>query len=128
MQKFFSLALGGALGTILRYLVSGAVHKYISNIFPWGTLVVNLLGSLVIGILWELSSQEIISPPMKIFIFIGILGGFTTFSTYCLENFNLLRDGELPWALMNIFLSNFLGIGLVFVGAALSRYVLGIFK
>ena len=128
MFKFVSLAVGGGVGTILRYLLSGLTHKFTSDIFPWGTLVVNLLGSFAIGVLWELAEQEIISVQLKIFIFVGILGGFTTFSTYNLENFNLIRDGEFHLALMNVFLSNVFGIGLVFLGSTLSRYVMGLFR
>ena len=128
MFKFVSLAVGGGVGTILRYLLSGLTHKFTSDIFPWGTLVVNLLGSFAIGVLWELAEQEIISVQLKIFIFVGILGGFTTFSTYNLENFNLIRDGEFHLTFMNVFLSNVFGIGLVFLGSTLSRYLMGLFR
>ena len=128
MLTLVSLLVGGGIGTILRYFLSGIPHKYTSDVFPWGTLVVNLLGSLAIGMLWEFAEQQIISPQLKIFIFIGILGGFTTFSTYNLENFNLIRDGEFYLALMNVLLSNVLGIGLVFLGSAISRYLMGFLK
>ena len=83
--------------------------------------MVNLAGSLAIGFLWGLSERLVFSSNLKPFIFVGILGGFTTFSTYGLECFNLLRDGEVLLALTNIFLSNVIGVSLVFLGFALSR-------
>ena len=128
MFKFLLLAIGGATGTLLRYSLSGFIHKNIQEIFPWGTLVVNLLGCLLIGVLWELFQDGIITANMRLFLFIGVLGGFTTFSSFTLETFNLLKDGEFRFVLLNVFLSNFLGIALVFVGSALSRFVLNFFK
>ncbi len=105
---------------MLRYGLSGAISKHYAT-FPWGTLAVNLSGSLAVGFLWGLSERLVFSSNLKPFIFVGILGGFTTFSAYGLECFNLLREGEVLPALANIFLSNSIGIGLVFLGFALSK-------
>ncbi len=124
MLKFFYLVLGGGLGTVFRYVLSGAVYRFSAVIFPWGTMAVNLLGSFIIGVLWELFQAGFISPNMRIFLFIGVLGGFTTFSSYSLETFNLIRDGEIKLALMNVVLSNILGIALVFIGSIVSKYFL----
>lgn len=127
-MKILFIGLGGAIGTILRYIVSGLDYKWSQGIFPVSTFVVNLSGSLVIGLLWGLFEEIAISSTVRMFIFIGILGGFTTFSTFALENFNLLRDGEKTIAIWNILLSNTVGILLVFVGYALARTVVNLVK
>ncbi len=124
MQKFLSLIAGGAVGTLLRYALSGATYKLIVGVFPWGTLVVNLVGSFLIGLLWGLFEIETISPNARTFLFIGLLGGFTTFSTYTLESLNLYRDGETKLALFNILASNLFGILLVVMGFAASRIII----
>ncbi len=89
---------------------------------------VNLIGSFIAGFLWEAFETTAVSPDIRTFVFIGILGGFTTFSSYNLESFSLIRDGEIKLALSNIFVSNILGISLVFTGYAASRYIAGLFK
>jgi len=128
-MKYFLLACGGALGTVTRYIVSNATYRYLQTIvFPWGTLVVNLSGSLIIGLLAGLNETGLISSNLRLFLFIGILGGFTTFSSFSLETLNLIRSGEIRYAVINIAASNILGIGLAFGGYFLSRYLLSILK
>ena len=117
------VAFGGALGSVLRYGLSGAVHRFTGGVFPWGTLAVNLAGSFLIGFLWETFERGVVSPTVRTFIFIGILGAFTTFSTYTLENINLLRDGEVRLAALNVVVSNVLGIALVMAGFWASRFI-----
>lgn len=128
MTKFILLAAGGAIGTLLRYSLSGLTYKIIDGIFPWGTLFVNLTGSLSIGLLWGLFEIENLSPNMRNFIFVGVLGGFTTFSTFTLESFNLFRDGEIKLALSNLLISNIFGIVFVFAGFLLSKYIINLIK
>jgi fluoride exporter len=128
MLRFFIIALGGAIGTLLRYIISGLDYKFSSGVFPVSTLIVNLSGSLIIGILWGSFERIVISPQVRMFLFIGILGGFTTFSTFSLESFNLLRDGEFKIALSNILITNILGIALVYAGFSCSRYLSNLFK
>lgn len=128
MLKFVLIMVGGGLGSLLRYATSGAVYRFVSGVFPWGTLVVNLSGSFAIGFLWGLAERFPFSVNTKAFIFVGILGGFTTFSTFSLENLNLLRDGETKLALINILCSNVLGIGLAFLGFGLARYLCDVAK
>jgi len=128
MTKFILLAAGGAIGTLLRYSLSGLTYNFINGIFPWGTLVVNLAGSLAIGLLWGFFEMENMSPGLRNFIFVGVLGGFTTFSSFTLENFNLLRDGEIRLAISNIVVSNIVGIALVFAGFFISRYIINLIR
>lgn len=123
-MKYLLVALGGAAGTLLRYIVSGLDYKYSNGVFPFSTLVVNLSGSFAIGFLWGLFEGSTLSPAIRMFIFIGILGGYTTFSTFTLENFNLIRDGEVRIALVNVLSSNALGICLVFAGYIIARYII----
>jgi len=128
MLKFLLIGLGGAIGAVARYIVSGIDYKWSFGIFPVSTLIVNLSGSFVIGFLWGLFEVFAVSSNMRMFIFIGILGGFTTFSTFALENFNLLKDGERNIAFLNILISNMLGIGLVFAGYLIAKLVVNFYK
>lgn len=125
MMKLFPIAAGGALGAMLRYWMSGFVHRFFSSTFPWGTLSVNLIGSLVIGFVWGISEAVIIPQTVRLFILIGILGAFTTFSTFSLENFTLLRDGEYWLVITNVSVSVLGGILLVFGGYLVSRLLIG---
>lgn len=126
MGKYLLLFFGSFLGALLRYLLSGWVYKYFPPTFPYGTIFVNLIGCLVIGFFWGVFDNRILSVNFRIFLFIGFIGSFTTFSSFALENFNLIRDNEWGLALINILISNIGGIILVFVGYWISK-VLGKF-
>jgi len=123
MYKYLLLAIGGAIGTICRYAAQGVVQRATDAVFPWGTLTVNLSGSLIIGFLWGMHEVEIISPNMRVFLFIGLLGGYTTFSSFSLESLNLLREGEVKYFVMNMLASNILGVALAFGGFVLSKNI-----
>jgi len=123
MTEFFFIALGGALGALARYGMASWVQAVSqSGEFPWGTLSVNLLGAFLIGTIWALSERFILPLALREFLFAGLLGAFTTFSTFCLENFNLLRIGDWRPALINIGLSNVLGLVCVAAGFSLMTY------
>lgn len=128
MAKLIFIGVGGAIGAVSRYIVSGLDYKYSYGVFPISTLVINLTGSIIIGFLWGMFEAVTISSNIRMFIFIGILGGFTTFSTFALENFNLLRYGERNIVFMNIILSNVLGIFLVYAGYFLSKTIFSFMK
>lgn len=116
MYKILLLLAGGGIGTVARYLVSDYTHKYYLGNFPLGTLAVNMLGSFIIGILWGLFDTENMSHGLRAFLFIGILGGFTTFSSYALDSYTMFKDGDFKLALLNIMANNVLSIGMVLLG------------
>ncbi|RLD62145.1 MAG: fluoride efflux transporter CrcB [Bacteroidetes bacterium] len=128
MYKILLLVSGGAIGTVARYFISGVAQKYMDSGFPWGTLVVNITGAFVIGLIWGLFETVEINSGIRAFIFIGILGGFTTFSSFALETMNLYKQGEIKIAILNILANNTLSIILVFVGFMAARGILGIIK
>ncbi len=116
--------IGGGIGALLRYLLSAVIQKQSASLFPYGTLVVNLIGALFIGFLWELFLRITVSTNIRVLIFMGIIGAFTTFSTFSLETFNLLRDGQYISALINVILNNVFCITLVFAGSITAKYLL----
>lgn len=113
---------GGFLGALARYGLSGLVHRQVPlAMFPYGTLVVNLLGCLVIGVVAGLvESRQLFGPEFRAFALIGILGGFTTFSTFGYETFAMIRDSEYLRAATNVGLHVVLGLTLVWLGYALT--------
>lgn len=128
MLRFFIIGLGGAAGTLLRYIVGGLDYRFSNGVFPISTLFVNVSGSLAIGFLWGAFERFAIAPNVRLFIFIGVLGGYTTFSTFSLETFNLIRDGEYGIAFINAVLSVALSIAAVFLGYFSSKALINLFK
>jgi CrcB protein len=99
----FLIAIGGALGSVARYLLSTFVLRATGTLFPLGTFVVNVIGCLVFGAIAGAASQRVqLAPALRLFLLTGILGGFTTFSSYAFESFTLVRDGQFLWASLNI--------------------------
>ena len=119
------VALGGALGSVLRYLLGAWTQSASRSIdFPYGTLAVNLIGCFVIGLLSQLAeSRGVFAPETRAFVFIGVLGGFTTFSSFGNETMNLLRDGETINALANVGANVILGLMLVWLGRNVAFWV-----
>jgi CrcB protein len=122
MQRVILVGLAGLAGTLGRYCLSGLVARRYGETFPWGTLVVNATGCFLTGAIYYLSEERfLISPIFRSMILIGLLGGFTTFSSYGLQTFTLLREGEFGLALLNITLSNLLGLLLIWAGYILMK-------
>jgi CrcB protein len=118
VQSLLLVALGGAFGSISRYLLSGWVlHHTVGWKFPAGTFTVNVTGCLAAGVLAALAEREgWFSPQVRLLVFTGILGGFTTFSAFGLETVYLVRRGELLVAGANVFLSVSAGLAALWLG------------
>ena len=116
IYKILAVAIGGSLGAVGRYLIYLLVDRVYNGVFPWATLLVNLTGAFLIGFLWSAFDRFYISPGMRTFIFIGILGSFTTFSTFAFDILSMTKDGEMKQMLFYLFASNILGIGFAFAG------------
>ncbi|GAB4290022.1 MAG: fluoride efflux transporter CrcB [Ignavibacteriaceae bacterium] len=118
-MNYIIVGLGAAFGGIFRYLVSNLSYKHFGSEFPYGTLIVNVIGSFLIGIfIFYFDEKELLSPQMRIFLTIGFCGGFTTFSTFSYETFALLRDSQYWFASLNALLNFFLcifGIGFSYI-------------
>lgn len=124
MQTLLYIALGGALGAILRYAVSNGVHMLLGRGFPFGTLSVNVLGSLVMGFSYILLIERISNNMgLRAMLIIGFLGAFTTFSTFSIETFNLLESGEAFKAFTNILVSVILCLLAAWIGVVLGREI-----
>ena len=124
LQKILLIALAGGLGAIARYGLSGLVLRATGAGFPYGTLVVNVLGCFLFGIVWAVAAERMmIGPEFRTILLVGFLGSFTTFSTFIFESHWLLLDARWLWAFGNLLLMNIAGLGLFVVGLALGRVV-----
>lgn len=115
--------VGCGLGGLSRYWVSTSANSLLGQTFPYGTLVVNVSGSLVMGFLFVIIAERFgnIAPALRAFLLIGILGGYTTFSSFSIETINLLQSGEWFRVFANIFLSIILCVGGAWLGVLLGR-------
>lgn len=105
MQVYFWVGLGSALGGLARYLLSGLVARAIGETFPFGTLVVNVLGSFIIGLFAALTGPDgrlLVDPHIRQFVTVGLCGGFTTFSSFSLQTLALAQDGEWAYVALNV--------------------------
>lgn len=126
MTKILWVGLAGFLGTAGRYLISGMIARRFGETFPLGTLAVNLMGCFLIGFLFHfLHERVLIDPLLRTMIMIGFLGAFTTFSSFGLQTFTLLREGQTALALLNILASNLTGLVLVWIGYIAARWIGG---
>lgn len=122
MWNYVAVALGGVVGCCARYGVSQWVQAWYDKSFPLATLVINVAGSLAMGFLFVATLERVnVSPPLRMAILTGVLGGFTTFSTFAMETLLLLEDGETGYAVLYVLLSVFLGLGAAFLGVYLAR-------
>jgi fluoride exporter len=105
---YLYVMIGGGLGAVSRFAVSGLVAHWFGEVFPWGTFVVNVVGSLIIGFVAAVSGTEgvlLLTPLQRQLIMTGFCGGFTTFSSFSLQTLNLMKDGEPLFAFANILIS-----------------------
>ncbi len=116
------IMLGGGLGAVARFMVSTSVNERLSSNFPYGTLVVNVMGSFIMGFLAMWLVEKLgLNPLLRLAIFVGFLGAFTTFSTFSMETLNLFEQGESVRALMNMFINVVLSVLAVWLGVILGK-------
>jgi|SRR5215204_5830226 len=122
MSKLLLVGLAGLVGTLSRYWLSGAVSHRYGDKFPWGTLLVNLIGCFLVGLFFYfLQERSTVNETVRAVILIGLLGGFTTFSSFGLQTFTLLQHGEFGLAALNITASNLVGLFLVWAGYTIAK-------
>ena len=122
VEKVFYLAAAGAAGTLARYFAAGLVHRINGVSFPWGTMVVNIVGCFLAGLLWSLfENRWAVFGEIRIVVFVGFMGAFTTFSSLILETNELLRSAEWMYAVLNITLQNGLGFVALFAGMVIGK-------
>lgn len=124
LKSAFVVGLGGFIGSVLRYLTIRFVHLHTLSQFPWGTLIVNLAGSFIIGILLGIFEKySLLSTNWNLFLTVGICGGFTTFSSFSSDAFILLKNREIIQFALYSGGSLFLGILLLFVGRTIIKMI-----
>jgi fluoride exporter len=117
LKTILLIGSGGFLGSIARYGLQHLMHKTITSVFPYGTLLVNIIGCFAIGLIYgSLGKSNWLTEDWKLFLAIGICGGFTTFSSFSYENIKLLQDGQAFQALLYIAASVIIGLAMTFLG------------
>jgi len=124
MRQLAAVAIGGAAGAVMRWLMASAVQRLAGGSFPWGTFAVNALGSFLLGFLFVwLIERSTASELLRLAITVGFLGAFTTFSTYSLESVRLLQEGALQMAFGNIVGQVVLCLSLTWLGVQCARWL-----
>ena len=125
MNLIIAIFLGGGCGALSRYLIIDQINKFSSNSFPYGTTLVNVLGAFLIGIIYYLLiSKIIINEQLKVFITIGFLGGFTTFSSFNLDFFKLIESGNIFLAIVYALASFLITIVAFYIGYSLTKVLI----
>lgn len=122
MTQAVAIAAGGALGALMRFWLSSAVYAAAGRGFPYGTLAVNVLGSFLVGLLYVLMLERLsLGAEWRAFTLVGVLGAFTTFSTFSIETLNLLEQADYLKAFLNVLISVIACIGAAFIGVLIAR-------
>ena len=122
MVNYAVVFVGGGIGAAMRYWLSGSVYRFIGVDFPYGTLLVNVLGCFLIGFLMSFFEERFsVQPVLRVFLTIGVLGGFTTFSTFSYETVALLKDGSYLWGTANVIYSVLNCLGGCWIGSVIGK-------
>ena len=126
MERLILICLGGAIGTALRYLTSGIAARWLGADFPYGTLIVNVVGSFLIGLIQQVGTATLLIPDTtRLFLTVGIMGGLTTYSSFSYETVRLVQMGAWGQAWINVLVTTALCVGVCFLGIAAGRLVVG---
>ena len=124
LNQTLAIAAGGAIGALMRFWMSNGIHALLGRGFPYGTLAVNVLGSLLMGLLYILMMERLSGgSEWRAFALVGLLGAFTTFSTFSIETLNLLEQADYAKAVANMLISVLACVGAAFVGVMLARQI-----
>ena len=127
MDRVILVAVGGGVGSVLRYLTSGLAARWLGLDFPYGTLIVNVTGSLLIGVVQALAEEAAVIPePARLFLSAGVMGGFTTYSAFSYETMRLIELGAFGRALVNVVVTTLVCLGACALGLAAGRYVVSL--
>lgn len=125
LRTILIVGTGGFIGSVMRYLVQFFVEKGLNSTFPWGTFIANIAGSFIIGIVFELAQKgNLLSAEWRMFLAVGICGGFTTFSSFAYNNLTMLKEQAYGQFILNVGGSLFFGLLAVYVGMILVRTIL----
>jgi len=124
VKSIMIVGLGGFIGTVARFLISRYFQVNVTSIFPWSTFIVNIVGCLLIGLIYGISEKsDVLSPEIRLFLTVGICGGFTTFSTFSNDSFMLIREQEWIRFALYTSLSIFIGLMAVYVGRFIIKLI-----
>ncbi|HZH73402.1 MAG TPA: fluoride efflux transporter CrcB [Mariniphaga sp.] len=124
LRTILIVGSGGFIGSVMRYMVQYLMERTLTSLFPWGTLIANVAGSFIIGIVFALAEKgNLLSAEWRLFMAVGICGGFTTFSSFAYNNFMMIREKAFVDLFLNVGGSLFLGIAAVYLGIILIRMI-----
>jgi CrcB protein len=127
VERFILICLGGAIGTGLRYLTSGLAARWLGADFPYGTLIVNIVGSFLIGLIQQIGTASLLIPETtRLFLTVGIMGGLTTYSSFSYETVRLAQIGAWGEAWVNVLATTALCLSVCFLGIAVGRQIVGV--